>query len=234
MSDITCVFGCTHRNRHATACPCGTDHNDDHTGHCNGCLPRAATIGHWCGHHWDKTLDALIDIPRHTLQIAAVTDGHLNKPTAAGDATRRSTKVDQASPSPAWDTADEIVLWAHAWAEATADLLQHAGPFTYNTSGLRTRNLTATMDYLRVQLEAIAASDFAHDFAAEAIGHAKRLELMAGADHLVHRLKARCPSCNQLTLVRADGADRVDCRNRDCARVWSEAEYANLAHVAAS
>ena len=230
-----CVFGCTIRNRHQTDCPCGTDHDDQHPGHCKGCLPRQAIDGmHWCQRHWDRTLDALIDIPQHTLTIASATDGHVTQRTAGGDNTRRSTKVHQGSPSPAWDAADEILLWAHAWAEAVADMQQHAGPFTYTTAGIPTRNMTATVDYLRIHLEAIAAADFAVDFAAEAIGHAKRLEIMAGADLLEHRLKARCPSCNQFTLVRADGADRVDCRNRDCARVWSEAEYANLAHVAAS
>jgi len=229
-----CIFGCTLRNRHTTNCPCADQHLDEHPGHCKGCLPRPAAIGYWCQHHWDRALDALIDIPQHTLVIAAVTDGHLNRHAAGGDNTRRSTKVHQGSPSPAWDAADEILLWAHAWAEAVADLLQHAGPFTYTTAGIPMRNLTRTVDYLRIQLETIAAADFAQDFAAEAIGHAKRLELMAGADLLEHRLKARCPSCNQFTLVRADGADRVDCKNRDCARVWSEAEYATLAHVAAS
>lgn len=234
MSETTalCAAGCTYRGRHETGCGCTTD-CPKHDGHCQGCLPRRADVGRLCQRCYDNTRDALRVIPDLTASAAARTDGQLNlpkRPTADGIHAINSTP---ASPSPAWDTADDVITWAWTWAEAAADHLRHAGPFTYTTTGLPARILTPCCAYLAAHLERLADWDCAADLAQETTRLAHSLERVSGRDELTHRLKgSRCPSCDQQTLIRHDGAGKVECRNRDCRRVWTEAEYAYLARTA--
>lgn len=225
MSD-PCCFGCTIRNRHTSTCP--------DTDTCHGCLPRPSLVGVYCTHHHERVLDALIDIPDLAVRVASAPDGKVQVRRFRNSEAKEPKRTHHASPSPAWDATDEIINWAHDWAEITAEHLTHTGPTKITTIGLPVRNLTQTVAYLQAQLDRIAEAPFAHDFAHEAISHKRGLEYMAGADHLTIRFKERCPTCQQKTLTRVDGADRVICNNRDCGRVWTEAEYATFAHVVAS
>lgn len=223
MNPPPCVRGCTLNAQHAPPC----DRDD-----CGGCLPRPADIGHLCQHCYDTTRDHLTAIPELAVHAAARIDGRLNIPAPPSSEITRPG-IHHASPSPAWDTADETIWWAHAWAEATADNLHHTGPFTYLRSGLPARGLTASIGYLVAQLERIVADEWAAtDLPREARQHRRRLERASGRDTLTHRLREPCPSCNHRTLIREDGADSVTCRNRDCGRIWREGEYDWLAHTA--
>jgi Zn ribbon nucleic-acid-binding protein len=66
---------------------------------------------------------------------------------------------------------------------------------------------------------------------------ARRVEVAAGSDRLVHRLSAPCPQCEvrglvELSLTRDDGADHVSCRI--CGSSWPEDDYRRLTLVLAS
>lgn len=218
-----CARGCTLRNQHTTDCP-----DDD----CGGCLPRPADHGHLCERCYTTLRDHLAAIPELAAHAAARTDGRLNTPTAPNTG-GTTPGIAHVSPSPAWDTAEETVQWAHAWAEATADTFGHAGPFRYLRNGLPARDLHTTVGYLLAQLERVVEDEWmAVDLSDEARQHRRRLERAAGRDELTHRLRERCPTCDQRSLVREDGSDRVECKG--CGRLWTEEEYRHLAHVAAS
>jgi hypothetical protein len=228
-----CETGCTYRGRHETSCACTTDCTE-HPGHCKGCLPRRADVGRLCQRCYDDTLTALRAIPDLAAAAAARTDGRLNlpkRPTADGI---HAVNADPASPSPAWDTADDAITWAWTWAEAAADHLTHAGPLQYTTIGLPARVLTACCTYLAAHLERLAAWEPAADFAAEARTLAHRLERVSGRDELTHRVKTPCPSCDRRTLIREDGSGAVMCRNKACGRIWHDGELEWMAHVAVS
>lgn len=230
----TCVVGCTYRGRHATGCVCTTD-CPEHEGHCTGCLPRPADIGLVCLRCHDNALTALHAIPELTVYAASRADGRLNiaaRPTADGIHARA---IHPASPSPAWDTADDVITWAWTWAEAAADHLHQYGPLAYTTAGLPARNLGACCRYLAAHLDQLCEWEPGPDLVVEATRLARSLERLGGRDALTHRLKgSRCPTCDQQTLIRHDGAGKVECRNPDCRRIWTEAEYAHLARTAAS
>lgn len=221
--------------RHKTGCTCGTDHDTDHRNHCRGCLPKPANVGLLCQWHYDRTRVDLEQIPEFTARVAAAADGKVARRTINGDATRRTTKVHQASPSEAWDSAEQAVQWAFTWAETIADYRHHRGPFTYTPAGIPARDMGASIAYLTAHVDFIVErEEFAAAFVREVRAERVGLELKAGQDVVIHRLRERCPSCNMKSLTREDGAGQVECQNLDCRRIWHEHEYANLAHVAAS
>lgn len=230
MSD-DCEFGCTNRGKHLPGCGCTTECDDTHTGHCKGCQPREVGehTGHWCQWHYDKIRADLYHLA-DLVTLLDVPDGKITARTRDGsDPTRRPTKVDQLSPSPAHDLADEARRWATNWAEATADHLGHHGPFAYNRAGILIPQLHRHINYLTANLPAISEAHYSKDFGTEARTTTRTVELATGQDALTHRLKNdRCLACQQRTLTRADGSDRVSCANPDCQRVWLESEYVTL------
>jgi hypothetical protein len=135
----------------------------------------------------------------------------------------KANHVHAASPSPAWDTAEEAIQWAHHTALACADANQHRGPFAYTRSGLPARNLTATITYISRNLPWYATV-IPHEIHDEATTMRRNLERLTGNDRISQRLKEPCPSCDQRTLVR-DETLRVTCRNQDCGRIWRGGEY---------
>lgn len=230
-----CTRGCLLTNQHIPDCTC-THECPDHPGHCEGCLPKPATVGHYCDRCAGKFRDALTAIPELAALTAGMPGGRLV--TKAGDihtADRKPTKVDQLSLSPAWDEADDAITWAYKWALLVADLNGDTGPFKYAINGLpAVRYVTTHITYLTNRLTQLLTDDYHEEIYTEALGLRRRLELATGTDRLEHRIKDRCPTCDQRTLAREDGASKVVCRNRDCNRVWNEDEYQRLAHVAAS
>ncbi|MGN6245129.1 MAG: hypothetical protein ACTHQ3_15865 [Motilibacteraceae bacterium] len=230
----TCENGCTTRGQHDAGCTC-TNECPDHEHHCTGCLPRTIPTGHIiCGRCTQQLREHLNRLPDLAAAVAARRDGALNMARLPNLDGIHAPSIEPRSPSPAWDAAEEVIAWAHAWAESLADYLRHAGPFKFNRAGIPTRALTTSITYLTRHLGDIAASPFALDITGEARAMTKRLEKQAGRDELTHRLREPCPSCDHRTLIRRDGSDRVECRNTDCLRIWNEDEYAHLAHVAAS
>jgi excisionase family DNA binding protein len=190
-----CALGHTTPGRHRNGCPCATDHDDNHPNHCKGCLPKPASIGILCQHHFDRTRDDLLAIPGYVAYIAAAPDGKVaRRAIHAYVSDRSATKVTQASPSEAWDTAELVIQWAFAWAEIVADLRHHRGPFKYLRSGVPARDVQATIDYLSAHIEYVASVEhIAADVAREAHTHRRSLERYAGQDLVVHRLEDRCP-----------------------------------------
>ena len=228
----TCARRCTVRGQHITPCTC-TNECPDHDTHCKGCLPRTATLGHLCRTCIDRTRTALNGIPEAAAYTASRTDGKLSPGSTNTDTTRRGTQAHAPSLSPAWDTAESAYQWALLTAMACADANRHKGPFKYRRDGVPARNLTSLITYITANLEWYAY-DIPQEIHDEATALHKGLVRQSGRDELVHRVKAPCPSCNRRTLIREDGNDRVECRNRDCGRIWREGEFDWMAHVAVS
>ena len=227
-----CARNHTIHGHHNPDCTC-THECGDHLNHCKGCLPATATIGGLCTRCYDETRDALNSIPELVALVARRTDGKLSLLRQETDATRRSTLAHAPSPSPAWDAAEEMCQWMLFLALACADENHHRGPFIYRRDGVPARNLTTLTRYVVANLPWYAA-DIPVDIYAEATGYAKNLERMSGTDHLIHRVKAPCPTCDRRTLVREDGSGEVQCKNRACGRIWREGEFDWMAHVAVS
>lgn len=226
-----CIRGCISRH-HQPDCTC-TPECGEHTDHCEGCAPSLAVIGHLCGRCAGRTRDALRAIPELTVHAASRTDGRLSPLHVETDTTRHGSKPHAPSPSPAWDTAEEVFQWALLTARACADENQHRGPFRYRTDGVPARNLTQLVAYITANL-GWYAEDIPVEIYEEATGWQRQLTRLAGMDRLTHRLKEPCPTCDRRTLIREDGSNMVECRNRDCGRIWREGEYDFLAHVAVS
>lgn len=229
-----CTRGCTLHGQHNTTCTC-TPECGQHDNHCAGCTPRRADVGHYCQKCADTLRGALTQIPTLTLYAATLPEGRLMSQKVAGDTMRRATKVDQMSPSPAWDTADEMVWWAHTWALTIADSLNEAGPFKYRTTGVPRPMLSPSINFILARFtQVLSNEDYCDDLYTETLHLRKNLTRLTGRDAAQDRIKEPCPSCDRRTLIRENGSDKVECRNVDCARVWFEDEYARLAHEAAS
>lgn len=230
MSD--CIRGCTIHGHHKPTCTC-TPECPEHKDHCAGCQPAPATTGQLCTRCLNRTRDALNALPELAVHAAARTDGKLSPQHTETDATRRGTLAHAPSPSPAWDTAEEVVQWAYLTARACADDNHHTGPFRYRHDGVPAKNLTQLIRYITANLDWYA-QDIPEDIHDEATTWQRTLTRLTGQDRLTHRLKVPCPTCNQRTLVREDGDGHVECRNRDCGRIWREGEFDWMAHVAVS
>ena len=230
-----CQRGCLLRNLHTPDCGCTHD-CPDHDQHCEGCLPKPAEIGHYCQRCAFKLRDTIDDILNLIGQVKALPDGRLAPPDRApgDDPTRRGTRVDQHSPSPAHDTADEAARWLHSWAIALADTLAERGPFEYRRDGIPEPNPTAEARYLTARLPQLCTHPVINDITDEARQLAHALTRAAAADPGDQRIPTRCPACNQRTLIRPNGHEHVECRNRRCTARWYSDAYGLLARAAAS
>ena len=224
-----CARGCTTRG-HVTDCLC-TSECPQHASHCEGCFPRQADVGHYCQRCADKFRDALYAIPDLVVDLAQYPKMVTKKGT--GDTSRRATKVDQLSQSPAWDLADEVILWAAGWSWVVAGRRGY-DPIRYNMAGLPIRDLSTAISHITNRLTQALTEDYHADLYAEALGNYRRLVHATGSDRLEHRINKPCPSCDQRTLIRDDGAGQIECRNKDCARIWTEDQYGNFIYVVAS
>lgn len=235
MNNIDCANGCLTRGRHIPECTHTDQCPADCTDHCEGCAPKPAETGHYCWRCTNRFRDALKALPELEHSALAMPGGKLITRRRDHAADRRPTKVDQLSPAPAIDEADEVASWAYAWALTLADHLHHRGPFIYERSGIpRRQNTHRHITYLLNNIDTVLCAYWSADIYTEATNLERQLRRTTGQDRLVHRIKAPCPSCDQRTLTREDGAEKVTCANRDCNRVWTEDEYARLALVAAS
>jgi hypothetical protein len=231
-----CARGCLLYGLHIPGCGC-TLECPEHEPHCEGCLPREAEIGHYCQKCAFNLRDAIDALPPLIRDVHALPGGSLAPPDRPnnGDPTRRSTKVDQISPSPAHDTADEAARWLHSWAIAVADELSDRGPFEYRRDGIPVPNPAAEARYLTARLAHVCASGYANDLTDEARQLRHRLMRAAGADNADQRIAKPCPHCGRRTLMRPNGEEFIQCRNRECAAAWASDELGLLAReVAAS
>ncbi|GAB3884527.1 hypothetical protein [Terrabacter terrigena] len=226
-----CRRGCTLLGLHQPDCGC-TRECPDHDDHCRGCLPKPAVIGGFCQHCGIQLRDTIDALPPCITALHRMPGGRLAPPDQpTGDPTRRATKVDQISPSPAHDAADDAARWLHSWATAVADELSERGPFEYRTDGVPVPDAWAEARYLNARLPHITTQSYANDIAEEAEQLLRTLTLITGTDDADQRIPTRCPSCNQRTLVRPNGEEYVTCRNRHCASVWQSDHFGILAKV---
>jgi hypothetical protein len=217
-------------NQHIPSCTC-THECPEHSGHCEGCLPKPPDTGQFCRRCADKLRDALTELPDLAAAAAAMPGGRLAQPPTAGDPTRRATKVDQHSPSPAWDTADETHWWTHSWATMLADELHDDGPFRFRLNGVPYPSADLAVRYLKSRFTELCGTYFADDLYGEALTLRNQLVRVTASDGADQRIPTPCPRCNHRTLIRPNGQENVICRNQDCAAVWYSNELDHLAKV---
>lgn len=232
MSD--CTRGCLLYGQHIPDCTCQHE-CPEHDGHCEGCLPKPAEVGAYCRKCAFRLRDLITALPDIIADVRRLGDGKLAPPdrTNNGDPSRRATKVDQMSPSPAHDTADEAARWLHSWAIAIADELAERGPFGYRRDGVPEPIPYREARYLTARLAHLCAAEYANDMHEEATQIKYRLEKASGGDSADQRIPRRCPACDQRTLVRPNGAEHVECRNQKCSVRWYSEGYGHLAKVIA-
>lgn len=229
-----CTRGCLTHGQHTPDCTHTHECPATCTNHCEGCAPKQTEHGLLCRHCTNQLRDNLNALPELVAGCHSMPSSRLVT-KARANADRRPTRVDQISPAPALDLADEVEQWAYEWAVTVADTLRHRGPMVYRVDGVPdTRHITRHVAYLIGNLDTITQHEWCEDLYDETRTHERTLRARTGQDQLIHRLRDRCPTCNQRTLTREDGAAKVICNNRDCNRVWTEDEYTRLAIVAAS
>lgn len=183
----------------------------------------------WCRPCQDLIVDAIGRLPE---LCARLSPGRIARPTGDTDENRRATVTGSPSLSPAWDEIDAVIRFA---VDAEDRLRAHLGHS--NRSRVRHRVLTDAVTYLTAQSTAWLCTPWAAEDGRATLVLARRVEVAAGADRLVHRLAAPCPACEmrglvETSLIRDDGADHVSCRI--CGSSWPEAEYRRLTLVLAS
>lgn len=221
-----CARGCLLYGLHTP------DDNDHET--CDGCLPRPAEIGHYCQKDAFKLRDTITALPNLITLMHHMPGGRLAPPdrTNNGDPTRRATKVDQISPSPAHDTADEAARWLHDWATSLAKILGERGPFQYDRTGIPHPDPRTEARYLTSRLAQLCAHPAVNELTDEALALQHTLTRTTGTDEADQRIPTRCPNCNQRTLIRPNGEDYVQCRNKACGNAWSSEHLGLLAREA--
>ena len=127
------------------------------------------------------------------------------------------------SPSPGWDTADELIRWAVDLEDWLREVIRdEPNRSTY-------RALSTAVAYLAAhESQLLASSD------AERIGHDilrthRRLERLVGSGKLTHRIVEPCPLCKRKSLRRKDGDELVRCRS--CPGVWAWDQFQFLART---
>lgn len=212
-----CARGCLLHGQHIPDCL--------DTDTCNGCAPRPADIGGYCQKHHDQlagTINGLPHLIADLLKLAGDT-GRLAPPDAvAGDTWRRATKVDQISPSPALEAADEAMWWIYNWALVVAKSRGERGPFAYRTDGVPEPHPGRETRYLTSRLDWVSREPYANDIFDEALQLKATLTRAASADEANQRISTVCPRCDMRTLTRLNGEDHVFCRNKACAAVWDD------------
>lgn len=150
--------------------------------------------------------------------LAATADGLRGD----GENERVSGSAVPPSPSQAGDDLDEMWGMLSNWETIWRDLNGWLSP---PPRGELARRETACIDWLRRHLKGILVSDVAADFGREILQWHREGEGSAKAGRRTVRKPMRCPSCRFVTLFWTEGEKDVHCRNEDCKRVLSLAEY---------
>lgn len=184
----------------------------------------------WCRPCADRitaTLPRVLDL---LVEARTRTDGRLNTGRDTGDGTRRGTRTGSPTGSASLDVADEVTAWLADQVDELADHLGHATRSRRDTRG-RLLHASDAARYLANHASAWLCTPWAVESGRDALAWVTRLERTTGLDRLRHRLKAPCPACDRLTLVRDDGSDLVQCAA--CRASWDESAYQRLVGVLA-
>lgn len=147
--------------------------------------------------------------------------GKLNTPRNNTDIDKTSSKGGGAksmahapSPSPGWDTADELIRWLVSLEDWLRALVREdPNPAVF-------RSMTQAVRYLVAhQTPMLADRDEAEQVGLNILATHHRLEHLVGQDRLVHRLTEPCPLCARKGLRRHDGKELVKCMS--CRAVWN-------------
>lgn len=200
----------------------------------------------WCRDCADTIRVATGRLPEIAASAGARRDGQL---APAPRAERHGTAVAPPSPSPGWDTVDDVITWAVTWAETVADYLansgreyriefgrldedreigwkvytDHAVPQPVPTVD---RTLTSCAAFLQHRMTAVLSAPFAKDYGLELTSLVRRSEKVAGVDDLVHHLPLPCLQCDRKALQRKDGKDLIVCKA--CKASWTQESYDRL------
>lgn len=207
-----------------------------------------------------RILNQLGEIPD---LAAALIPGRLTTPRDA-DIDHSSSKGGGArslshapSPSPGWDTADELIRWAvdlEDWLRARLQApaapshvpavlrvrrhtvpCGHLGPvgpsvgYRGTMAAPTERTLAAAVAYLRRNGTALLAGPGALQTGQDISDTHRRLQRLVGHDRLTHRLQEPCPACGRKGLRRRDGDELVKCVA--CHAVWDWDHFQLLARA---
>jgi hypothetical protein len=193
---------------------CVDQHAFNHLGQA---LPKLAH--HGCH---ETILDRLAALPDLATCLAP---GQLNTPRNA-DIDKTSSKGGGAkaishapSPSPGWDTADELIRWV----VSLEDWLR--GVLAEDANAATHRTLSGSVAYLTAHGTALLASSDAERVGHDVLTQHRRLEHLVGQDRLTHRITEPCPLCNRKGLRRNDGDELVKCRSCKAVWAWDQLEF---------
>lgn len=172
----------------------------------------------WCGTCAAKIRQRLGELDDLACILQACADGHRDAP----DGQRVTGTLEDMSPSKAADDVDEIARMLGSWEHAYRDLRGWPCP---RRDGELAAWVTSCSSWLMAHLTGILASALAEDFGKEILQWNREFTGKAKAGVRKLTKPMRCPRCQLLMLTQVDGEDRVTCRNPECLRVLSLAEY---------
>jgi len=151
-------------------------------------------------------------------------DGHRRGPGSERVGGSRGTP----SPSPSVDDVDELASMLRGW-ESVARGQDDTPP----RRGFLAREITTVICWLVAHLDEILASDaYATEFATEVRLWHKRLCAAEKAGTGRHQMPLPCPRCGERTLEALDGAEHIECVNRNfgphgghCGRLLARHDY---------
>jgi hypothetical protein len=147
-------------------------------------------------------------------------DGHRTAPVTQ----RIGGMTVVASPSEIRDSLDDLTRALAAWEDEYRRLRNWpAAPPRGDDAPVPTTQIA----WLSSHLKEILASALAEAFGKAILSMHPQVAASAKAGQRTIRLEARCTGhgCGQRLLFWEEGTDRVECRNADCGRITTKAEY---------
>lgn len=174
----------------------------------------------WCPPCASKIVRRLGQLDYLAAILSAADDGH----RSSGDLERVSGTTEQPSPSQTGDALDEMFGMLSGWEAIYRELKGWSyGP----PRGEMASRETECINWLQHHLHGILVSEVAADFGLEILQWHREAASSAKAGVRTRRKPMRCPSvsCRMLTLFWTEGEQNVYCKNPDCGRVLTLAEY---------
>lgn len=171
----------------------------------------------WCPNCASRISLKLAELDDLAAILAATADGH----RASAEAERVSGTGEPGSPSQASDDLDELASMLRGWEDTYRDLRGWPSP---PPRGELASAETACIAWLRRHLNGILSCPVAADFGTEILQWHREIggKSKAGVRTLVKPM--RCTSCG-LLLAWTEGEEYVACRNPECGRLITLADY---------